>query len=93
VVSLERDDTWASFGDELEDLCDDVRGGTETGAPAPADTMGELVAEDGKGSARGVVMLEFAAPGDGSWSAGVLGEDAALLWRLAFFRDDDGWWG
>jgi hypothetical protein len=32
-------------------------------------------------------MLET---GDGSWSAGVFGEEAALLWRVEFLRDDEG---
>jgi hypothetical protein len=69
------EDVCWSFGD---DLCDDVRGGTET--------AGELLADDCRG-ARGVVMLET---GDGSWSAGVLGEEAALLWRVEFLRVDEG---
>jgi hypothetical protein len=86
-ASWEREDVCWSFGDEpAGDRCDDVRGGTET--------AGELLADECVGSARGVVMLEVAETGDGSWSAGDLGEDAALLWRVEFLRDDDdGWCG
>jgi hypothetical protein len=93
LVVLEREDAWASFGEEfVGDLWEEVRGGTETGAPAPVEMTGDALADDGSGrAARGVAMLEFAeAAGDGScWSAGVVGEDAALFWRAEFFRDED----